>query len=306
MDQGKARRLDPGYWEYLAMTQLSAGPDDGRGEDATSSLVDTSNSEFWNELCGSQLARTLGVTDSSIPSLKRFDDWYFDFYPYLLPFVNAAGLKGRRVLEVGLGYGSLSQKVAEFGATYTGLDIAAGPVGMVNHRLVQSGLPGKAGQGSVLECPFPDQSFDVAVAIGSLHHTGNLALALQELHRVLVPGGHLVFMVYNALSYRRWARWPASTMSHVLWARGNLARKPLSSESERRAYDADEQGNAAPETVFCSTGELREMMTHWSVDTMELKNIGDEGPLRFLTRPFKLKTMGPWTGLDIYTRATRL
>ena len=98
-----------------------SGPDAGRGEDATSSLVDTSNSEFWNELCGSQLARTLGVTDSSIPSLKRFDDWYFDFYPYLLPFVSAAGLKGRRVLEVGLGYGSLSQKVAEFGATYTGL-----------------------------------------------------------------------------------------------------------------------------------------------------------------------------------------
>jgi hypothetical protein len=48
------------------------------------------------------------------------------------------------------------------------------------------------------------------------------------------------------------------------------------------------------------------MMTHWSIDTMELKNIGDEDPLRFLTRAFKLKTMGPWTGLDIYTRATPL
>jgi cyclopropane fatty-acyl-phospholipid synthase-like methyltransferase len=68
---------------------------------------------------------------------------------------SAAGLKGRRVLEVGLGYGSLLQKVAEFGATYTGLEIAVGPVGMVNHRLVQSGLPGKAFRAACLSVRFP-------------------------------------------------------------------------------------------------------------------------------------------------------
>jgi SAM-dependent methyltransferase len=197
-------------------------------------------------------ARTLGVTDSSIPSLKRFDDWYFDFYPYLLPFVSAAGLKGSHVLEVGLSYGSLSQKVAEFGATYSGLDIAVGLVGMVNHRLASAERPAGLCQGSVLECPFPDQSFDVAVAIGSLHHTGNLALALQELHRV--PGG-IWFSCLQWIVVQALGSLAASTMSHVLWARGNLARKPLSSENERRAYDADEQGNAAPETVFCSTGD---------------------------------------------------
>ena len=71
------------------------------------SWIDHSNSSFWNELCGSALARVLGITDASPQSLKRFDDWYFGFYPYLLPFVNASGLAGRRALEVGLGYGSL-------------------------------------------------------------------------------------------------------------------------------------------------------------------------------------------------------
>src|SRR5262249_26451353 len=145
------------------------------------STLTISNSEFWNELCGSTLARRLRITDSSPESLKRFDDWYFDFYPYLLPFVNSVGLAGKRALEVGLGYGSLSQKIAEAGAAYTGLDIASGPVSMVNHRLNQCGLPGWAVQGSALECPFPDHSFDVALAIGSLHHTGNMVLALREL-----------------------------------------------------------------------------------------------------------------------------
>jgi len=277
------------------------GPDRGPAVSGT----DNSNSSFWNELCGSTLARTLGVKDSSPESLKRFDDWYFDFYSYLLPFVRAAGLQNRRVLEVGLGYGSLSQKIAEAGAAYTGLDIAAGPVAMVNHRLEQCALPGRAVQGSVLDCPFPDQSFDVAVAIGSLHHTGNLALALSELRRVLVPGGQVVFMVYNALSYRRWLRWPISTMQHALWARGRMLTKPGSSESERRAYDADSEGNAAPETVFTTAGELTKMMEGWSVENLRLENVGDEGPLRLLPRSVKLAALGPWAGLDIYVRATR-
>jgi ubiquinone/menaquinone biosynthesis C-methylase UbiE len=263
------------------------------------------NSQFWNELCGSGLARTLGIKDSSPASLKRFDDWYFDFYPYLLPFVNAAHITGERVLEVGLGYGSLSQQIAEAGAIYTGLDIAEGPVGMVNHRLAQCGLPGHAIQGSVLECPLPDQSFDVAIAIGSLHHTGNLDLALRELRRVLVPGGQLIFMVYNALSYRRWLRWPLSTAQHVLWTRGLRAVKPVSSESERKAYDADSEGNAAPETVFSSRSELRALMADWTIKVMQLENVGDEGPLRSVTRSLKLKTIGPWAGLDIYIRAMR-
>jgi len=291
------------------MTQRSIGTDSATEiaprSNQASSLIDSSNSEFWNELCGSALARALGVRDSSAASLKRFDDWYFDYYPYLLPFVSAAGIEGKRALEVGLGYGSLSQKIAQAGANYTGLDIAAGPVAMVNYRLRQQGLPGEAVQGSVLECPFPDQSFDVAVAIGSLHHTGNLTLALKELRRVLVPGGTLIFMVYNTLSYRRWLRWPNSTIRHALWARGLLDGKPSSSASERAAYDADAKGNAAPETTFCSRDELRGMMTNWSIEALRLENIGDGGLLRFVPRSVKLKTMGSWAGLDVYIRAKR-
>jgi SAM-dependent methyltransferase len=263
------------------------------------------NASYWNELCGSTLARHLGITDHSPESLARYDRWYFKFYRYLLPFLRLESLASKRVLEVGLGYGSLSQKIAEAGAIYTGLDIAAGPVIMVNHRLAQTGLPGWAVQGSVLECPFPDQSFDCAVAIGSLHHTGNLALALRELHRCLVPNGQLIFMVYNAFSYRRWLRWPISTGRHALWVKGLRSRKPKSGESERLAYDADAEGNAAPETDFLSTSELRNIMTDWSIETMKLENIGDEGPLRLLPRSLKLKVFGGRTGLDIYVRAIR-
>ncbi len=90
--------------------------------------ISSKNSEFWNELCGSQLAKFLGITDSSQESLKKFDDWYFNFYPYLFDHIPFSNLKNKDILEVGLGYGTVSQRLAESGANYTGLDIAGVPL----------------------------------------------------------------------------------------------------------------------------------------------------------------------------------
>ncbi len=119
------------------------------------SSIDAANSAYWDELCGTPLAKSLGISDASPASLKKFDDWYFDFYPYLLEEVPVAEFDGRDVLEIGLGYGSLSQRIAESGARYVGLDIAAGPVEMVRHRLRQTGLPGEVGQGNSSIHRFP-------------------------------------------------------------------------------------------------------------------------------------------------------
>ena len=58
-------------------------------KNVTQQETDAQNASFWNELCGTQMAQHLGVTDSSPASLKKFDDWYFAFYPYLathIPF----------------------------------------------------------------------------------------------------------------------------------------------------------------------------------------------------------------------------
>ena len=73
---------------------------------------DRANADFWNELCGTNFARELGITDHSLRSLKLFDQAYLEFYPYLLKHVNLARMSGRKVLEVGLGYGTLGQKIS--------------------------------------------------------------------------------------------------------------------------------------------------------------------------------------------------
>src|SRR5205814_4952916 len=98
-------------------------------------------------------------------------------------------LSRKRVLEIGLGYGTLGQLIATRGADYHGADIASEPVGMMRQRLSWLGLPkDQVVQASVLELPFADGAFDYVYSIGCLHHTGDLERSVQEVYRVLAPG----------------------------------------------------------------------------------------------------------------------
>lgn len=151
--------------------------------------ISRKNEDFWDEPCGSQLAQFLGVKDASEASLLKFDQWYLDFYPYLEKHIPFAKMNGMNVLEIGLGYGTVAQRLVEHGAVYSGLDIALGPVKMVRHRIKQIELEGNVVQGSILQPPFPDQSFDAIVAIGCLHHAGDLQYAIDECYKLLKPGG---------------------------------------------------------------------------------------------------------------------
>lgn len=268
----------------------------------TQDEIDARNAAFWNELCGTQMAQHLGVTDSSPESLKKFDDWYFSFYPYLDDHIPFATMKDKKVLEVGLGYGTVSQRLAESGADYTGLDIAAGPPAMVRHRLAQNDLPGTAVEGSILNAPFADESFDWIVAIGCFHHTGNFQRALDESYRMLKPGGKAMVMVYFAYSYRRWLSAPRSTFQQLLTDKFGINLTDRGHDQKERAlYDASTvDGTGAPETEFFSASEVRRMTRQWSSKSFRLENIGQDGPFRAMPRHVANRFFGPIMGLDIY------
>ena len=269
--------------------------------------ISEKNSEFWDELCGSHLAKSLGITDSSVISLKKFDTWYYDFYPYLFDHIPFADLKNKRVLEIGLGYGTVSQSLAEAGADYTGLDIAQGPVSMVRQRLEQNSLPGAAFKGSILDPQFSDSSFDYVIAIGCLHHTGDLELAIQQCHRLLKPGGKLIFMVYYAYSYRRFRMVPLLTIQSILKeAFGYRGVVGGGSDKQRAAYDASEDGGGAPHTDWISKRSLMHYCKNFKSFKSTIENIDQEVPFQRTPRQDLLKTKWPSIfGLDIYVTATK-
>lgn len=271
------------------------------------SAIDQANAAFWDELCGTQLAQTLGITDTSPASLLRFDDWYFGFYPYLRRHIPFASLRDRDVLEVGLGYGSVAQRIVESGARYVGLDIASGPVAMVNERIRRVGGRGHAQIGSILEAPLADRSFDHVVAIGSLHHTGDLPRAIAECHRLLRPGGKLTFMVYYAYSYRRWVQAGRQTLKH--WLRERLGRAQVvgaAHAGHRGAYDINSAGDAAPHTDWVSVRTLRHLCREFREVSVRLENIDQERPFAAINRDILLYSELPrLIGLDLYATATR-
>lgn len=269
--------------------------------------VSKKNVQFWDELCGSQLAKYLGIKDSSPASLQRFDEWYFNFYPYLDQHIKFDSCEGKKVLDVGLGYGTVSQKLSESGAIYTGLDIAEGPVRMVNHRLAQSKLDGEAFQGSILEPPFENGSFDTIIAIGCLHHTGNLQLAIKKCLALLKPGGRLTFMVYYAYSYRRWFQAPAASTIYM-WQelKGKRDVVGASKTRQRAAYDKNVMGEGAPHTDWISKRSLTEFCNEFSQCNMCLENMDAFPPLKFWSRDKILQTKIPQIiGLDLYVSAIK-
>ena len=98
-----------------------------------------------------------------------------------------AECRPRRVLEVGPGPGELAERVAaETGAEVVALDISPRMVELSRGRGVDARV------GSAEELPWPDGSFDCAVAAWMLYHVADLDRALAELARVLRPGGRLV------------------------------------------------------------------------------------------------------------------
>ena len=104
-----------------------------------------------------------------------------------LLFSAVAEVSPGRVLEVGCGEGELAERLMkDLGTGVVALDQSPRMVELTRARGVDARV------GDVQELPFPDESFDAAVAAWMLYHVPALDLALDELARILKPGGRLV------------------------------------------------------------------------------------------------------------------
>ncbi len=267
--------------------------------------VDERNRAFWEELCGTSLARSLGISEITPTSLARFDEAYMNHYPYLAEYLRDLPVEGCDVLEIGLGVGTLGQILAAGGASYHGVDIAAAPVTMMQDRLRWLGRPDDRAvvQASALDLPWEDQTFQVVVSIGCLHHTGNLPRAVGEVHRLLVPGGLAFVMLYNAHSFRQ------LTSARRERLRALLTRR-TGDEEVRAMYDTDRAGHAAPHTDFVSRREVRRLFGAFSSVSVEAQNFDPlKLPLgrRRLTIPRErlLGNVARVLGLDLYIHALK-
>jgi SAM-dependent methyltransferase len=118
-------------------------------------------------------------------------------------------IRGKHILDYGCGIGENTIRLADRGAIVTGFDISETRLReakgrALNDRGERQGLFAVAAAESL---PFADESFDGVFGKQILHHL-DLHLAMDEVRRVLRPGGRAVFMeplIHNPLleAYRR-------------------------------------------------------------------------------------------------------
>lgn len=103
---------------------------------------------------------------------------------------------GERILEIGPGVGVHALPVASSllpNGVLDVLDVQQQMLDDLARRAASSGLTNIVPrQGDARRLPYPDRTFDAAYLIGVLGEIADPVVALQELRRVLKPGGRLV------------------------------------------------------------------------------------------------------------------
>jgi ubiquinone/menaquinone biosynthesis C-methylase UbiE len=98
-----------------------------------------------------------------------------------------------RILDVAVGTGR-SLPYYPSAAPVTGIDLSPAMLAIARQRAADLGRDVELREGNAEQLPFPDASFDTVVCALSLCGISRPAVAISEMRRVLVPGGHLLLL----------------------------------------------------------------------------------------------------------------
>ena len=143
--------------------------------------------EFSKEFYAEIDRRFFTAVELYAPCKKIPFDWLIDF----------DSLRTKDVLEIGVGNGSHAQLLAEHAKSFTGIDLTEYAVRSTSERMRAFGLAGTVAQMDAEQMQFPDNSFDLVWTWGVIHHSANTRKIVEEMHRVLRPGGEAFVMVYH-------------------------------------------------------------------------------------------------------------
>jgi ubiquinone/menaquinone biosynthesis C-methylase UbiE len=160
-----------------------------------------------------------------------------------------AGLpEGGRILEVAPGPGYLAVELARLGFDVTGVDLGATFVRLATDAARRAGVDARFLHADAADLPLPDTSFDLVVCQAAFKNFGRPVAALDEMHRVLRPGGVAVIGDMNRDATTADIRREVDRMG---LGRLNAASTRITlSGLRRRAYAADHFRVAAAASAF--------------------------------------------------------
>ena len=109
----------------------------------------------------------------------------------------AAPAPGARALDLATGTGDIAFALASKGARVVGLDITLRMIELAKRKQSDGALGLRFLVGDMLALPFPSGSFDIVTTGYGLRNVPDLSTAIDEIGRVLSPGGQVLSLDFN-------------------------------------------------------------------------------------------------------------
>lgn len=210
--------------------------------------------DFWDDSsCGEELF---------LKSYKK-EDYEHEFNeryrlePCIDKFMNFKSAYDKKILEIGVGLGADHQRFVEAGAITYGIDLTKRAIKNTERRLNLFNYQSNLSLGDSENIQYKDNFFDLVYSWGVIHHSPDTQKAINEIYRVLKPGG-----IGKVMIYHKW-----SLVGLMLWIRyGFFKFKPLIGLKELYANFLE-----SPGTKAYSINEARRMFKNFNtinIDTV--------------------------------------
>lgn len=183
--------------------------------------------KYWEDQpCGSE---TPIYGDTSLHTKDWFEimeNYRYEIEPFIHSVAQFTRHKDKRVLEIGVGAGTDHLQWARAGVDLYGVDLTDAGIDITSRRLAMYGLESNLKQVDAETLPYEDNSFDIVYSWGVIHHSNNPEAIINEIKRVLKPGGNFIGMFYNRNSIACIVAWikfalfkgkPWRTINYVMY-----------------------------------------------------------------------------------------
>lgn len=132
---------------------------------------------------------------------QEVERYRFDKLNYLEDVVKFESYGGKKVLDVGCGLATDTSRFARHGAVVTGIDVAPRAIELANRNFEHRGLVGNFAVMDGQSMQFDDNTYDFVYCHTVLHFSENPKAIVDEIYRVLKPGGQALMMAINRRSW---------------------------------------------------------------------------------------------------------